>query len=162
MRAWLYARWIAPLVDRDIYAHLLMRHHVFGGNASKVHVSPTASLMNALLNVSSGEIWIEDNVFLGHNVCLITGSHDPNLRGVERKENWAAGGRDIIVREGVWIASNVTVIGPAEIGAHSVIAAGAVVRGNIPPGVVAAGVPAKVIKELKYAKSNENRNFGGP
>jgi acetyltransferase-like isoleucine patch superfamily enzyme len=71
---------------------------------------------------------------------------------VERKENWSEGGHDIILREGVWIASNVTVIGPAEIGAHSVIAAGAVVRGNIPPGVMAAGVPAKVIRELKYAK----------
>jgi acetyltransferase-like isoleucine patch superfamily enzyme len=152
MRAWLYARHIGPLVDRDIFDHLLMRHHVFGGDTRRVHVSPTATLMNALLNVSSGEIWIEDNVFLGHNVCLITGSHDPNLRGVERKENWAEGGRDIILREGVWIASNVTVIGPAEIGAHSVIAAGAVVRGNIPPGVMAAGVPAKVIRELKYAK----------
>jgi acetyltransferase-like isoleucine patch superfamily enzyme len=152
MRTWLYARCVADLVDRDIYAHLLTRHHVFGGDISRVHVSPRAALMNALLNVSSGEIWIEENVFMGHNVCLITGWHDPDLSGVERKDKWAERGCDIIVREGVWIASNVTVIGPAEIGAHSVIAAGAVVRGNVPPGVMAGGVPAKVMKELKYAK----------
>jgi acetyltransferase-like isoleucine patch superfamily enzyme len=148
---WAYVHGFKRLVDRQIEEHLLLRHHIFGGDSCRLHVARSASLMNALCNVSSGEIWIEDNVSLGHNVCLLTGAHDPALRGAERQNHWPTGGRDIIIREGTWIASNVTIIGPAEIGAHSVIAAGAVVRGDIPPGAMAAGVPAKVVKELKYA-----------
>ena len=46
----------------------------------------------------------------------------------------------------VWLASKVSVLGGATVGDHSVIGAGAVVRGDIPPRSVAVGVPAKVIK----------------
>ena len=147
--ATLYRRLCAPLVEAQIQNHLLTRYHIFGGDASRVHLSKNVSLMNALLNVASGEIWIEEDVFLGHNVCLLTGSHDPATTGDARRRTWPHAGRDIILRRGVWIASNVTIIGPAEIGENSVIAAGAVVRGSIAPGVLAAGVPAKVIKQIK-------------
>lgn len=144
----IYRRWFAAQVDRQIEQHILMRSHVFGGDSEKVHLASTAIVNNALFNVSSGEIWVEDHVSFGHNVCLLTGAHEPAKRGAERQHEWVMSGHDIIIREGVWLASNVTVIGPAEIGAHTVIAAGAVVRGNIPPRVLAGGVPAKVIREI--------------
>ncbi len=47
----------------------------------------------------------------------------------------------------VWIGSNVTVLKGVEIGDGSIIAAGSLVNKNIPPGVLAGGVPAKILKE---------------
>jgi acetyltransferase-like isoleucine patch superfamily enzyme len=46
----------------------------------------------------------------------------------------------------VWIGAGVTVLGGASISDGCVIAAGSVVRGHIPPRVVAAGVPARIIR----------------
>ena len=42
-----------------------------------------------------------------------------------------------------------TVLAGAEIGDNSVIAAGSVVKGKIPPNVVAAGVPCRVLRRLE-------------
>ena len=144
----LYRKFLAPLVDESIARHLMLEYHVFGGATSRLDIDPTASVMNALFNVSSGTIRVERNVTFGHNVCVLTGRHDVASRGPARQGQWPPIGCDIVIREGAWLASNVTVVGPAEIGAHAVIAAGAVVRGTIPPGVLAGGVPAQVIKEI--------------
>lgn len=54
----------------------------------------------------------------------------------------------IILEENVWLAARVIVLPGVTIGANSVIGAGSVVTKNIPPNVFAAGVPAKVIKNL--------------
>jgi len=145
---WLYYRTFGPFVEKSIHRHLLLEPHIFGGDKHRVNLHPSVKPMNALFNVSSGTITVEKDVTFGHNVCLLTGWHDPARRGPARSQEWANEGHDIVIREGVWLASNVTVNGPAEIGAHAVIAAGAVVTGNIPARVMAGGVPAKVIKEI--------------
>lgn len=47
-----------------------------------------------------------------------------------------------------WLCSGVTVCGGVTIGAGSIIAAGAVVTRDIPPHSIAAGVPAKVLRQI--------------
>jgi FkbH-like protein len=54
----------------------------------------------------------------------------------------------IEIGEGAWLASRVTVLPGAKIGKGSVISAGSVVRGEIPAGVVAGGIPARVLRQL--------------
>jgi acetyltransferase-like isoleucine patch superfamily enzyme len=76
---------------------------------------------------------------------LLTGSHDPARRGQDRMTTFERQGRDIVVETGAWLASNVTVLGPCRIGAHAVVAAGAVVCRDVAPGEIVGGVPAKHI-----------------
>ena len=52
------------------------------------------------------------------------------------------------IGENVFIGSRVTVLKGVSIGYNTVIAAGSVVSKNIPPNVVAGGIPAKVIASL--------------
>lgn len=49
------------------------------------------------------------------------------------------------IGDDVWLAAKVTVLRGAEIGDRAVVGAHAVVRGTVPAGAVAVGVPAKVI-----------------
>jgi acetyltransferase-like isoleucine patch superfamily enzyme len=49
------------------------------------------------------------------------------------------------IGEGAWIGSAAVVM--ADVGRHSVVGAGSVVTKPIPDGVVAAGVPARVIRQ---------------
>ncbi len=53
----------------------------------------------------------------------------------------------ITIEDDVWLGYGVVVLDNVRIGKGSVIGAGSVVTRDIPAGVIAAGVPAKVIKE---------------
>jgi len=52
----------------------------------------------------------------------------------------------IEIGDGAWIAARVTVLPGARIGAGAVITAGSIVSGDIPAGVVAGGIPARVLR----------------
>jgi acetyltransferase-like isoleucine patch superfamily enzyme len=123
-------------------------------NAERISLGKEVYVCNTLFNCASGAISIGDNTFFGHNVCLLTGTHDFRKKGKERHFSIPTEGRDIRIGEGVWIASNVTILGPCTIGDHAVIAAGSVVcGGDLPGGFIYAGVPAKPIKPIDFEES---------
>lgn len=82
---------------------------------------------------------------IGPNVQLLTATHP--LQPGPRRDRWE-GSAPITLQDNVWLGGGV-IVGPGvTIGEDSVIGAGAVVVQDIPAGVVAAGVPAKVIRDL--------------
>ncbi len=118
------------------------------GDPDRLHVDATAVVNNALFNLSSGEITVERYAFFGHNVTVLTGTHDFNQFGAQRQVAVPASGRDVVIEEGAWLSSNVTVAGPCRIGAHSVVGACSLVIRDIEPYSVVAGVPAKVLRQI--------------
>ena len=54
----------------------------------------------------------------------------------------------MVIGKNVWLGASVTVVPGVTIGDNAVIAAGAVVTKDVPANTIAAGVPAKVIREL--------------
>lgn len=63
-------------------------------------------------------------------------------------DSYEAGGENIIIGNDVWIGMDATILGGVEIGDGSVIAAGSMVTKSVPPNVLVAGIPAKIIKNL--------------
>jgi acetyltransferase-like isoleucine patch superfamily enzyme len=57
--------------------------------------------------------------------------------------------RPVTIGKNVWLGNGVLVLPGSEIGDHTVVAARAVVRGTLPPRVLAAGNPAKVVRQLE-------------
>lgn len=55
---------------------------------------------------------------------------------------------DIILESDVWLATNVTVSAGVRIGRGTIVAAGSVVTRDLPPFVLAGGVPARVIRPI--------------
>lgn len=141
--AWHLASGFLGKVARDA----VRRYPYIWGDPSRVVVDPGVILNDALLNCSSGTITIERDVVLGHGVALITGTHDHHRFGPARKYT-PAEGRDIVVKEGAWLASFVTVIGPCQIGEHAVVAAGAVVIADVPAYSVTGGIPGRALYHL--------------
>ena len=62
----------------------------------------------------------------------------------------------VIVGDHTWIGANVIILQGVTIGAHSIIAAGAVVTKNVPNFEVWGGVPAKKIKKIGEEIGEEN------
>ena len=118
------------------------------GDRSRLHIAPTATVNNALFNLSAGDVTVRDHAFFGHNVSVLTGTHDVNKFGAERKKAHPREGRDVVIGEGVWVASNATIVGPCTIGEHAVIGACSLVQGDVEPYTVVAGVPAKEVKRI--------------
>ncbi len=108
---------------------------------------------NAQLNLGSGyinrdvkircfrEISIGNNVAISENVTI----WDTDAHTIIGKE--AEMTKSVKIGSNVWIGNNVTILKGVTIGDGAIIAAGAVVSRDIPEGCLAAGVPAKVIKE---------------
>ncbi len=104
------------------------------------------------------KVFIGDNVWLGPNVSILTVSHpmahkdrriayyhdsfEPQKRG--NKEYIAP----ITIGDDVWIAAGAIICPGVKIGNRVVIGAGSVVTRDIPEGVFACGVPARVIRKI--------------
>jgi maltose O-acetyltransferase len=78
-------------------------------------------------------------------VHIVTATHpvDPE----PRRLGWESA-EPIVLGDNVWLGSAVVVCPGVTIGEDTVVGAGAVVTRDLPAGVVAAGVPAKVLREI--------------
>ncbi len=61
--------------------------------------------------------------------------------------------QSVQIDKDVWLAARVTVMPGSRIGEGSVITAGSIVSGTIPPGVIAGGIPARVFGRLDHNNS---------
>lgn len=91
-----------------------------------------------------GGVTIGDGTLIGHQVVFATLNH--MLDPADRSSMTA---RPITIGKNVWIGSHATVLAGVKVGDNSVVAAGAVVTKSVPPNVVVAGVPAKIVREIK-------------
>lgn len=92
---------------------------------------------------SALEITIGDSTMLANNVYITDNDwHDIYNRAATGNP------KPVRIEDNVWLGDSVIVCKGVTIGKNSVIGAGAVVAKDIPANVVAAGNPAKVIKEL--------------
>ena len=141
----LFLRILKPFVDEII----LTTYRVYGYR-ERLEIHPTAQVTNSLFNTFSGKIVIGPNAFTGHNVSFLTGTHNYKLKDSKRLHGIPYSGHDIIVKNGAWIGSNSTIIGPCIIGTNSVIAAGSVVSKDVHANTIVGGCPSKFIKEISF------------
>lgn len=144
------ARALLPVVSQ-----LQLNQPRIWGDPARFINRNTINCCNVLVNTRCGKVTVERDVLFGHNVSLLTGTHNYRQRGTDRIRDVPAGGRDIFIDEGVWLASGVTVIGPARIGAHACISANSLVLGDVKPGWIYAGSPAKPIREIDFMEQKK-------
>ncbi len=91
-----------------------------------------------------GGVTIGKGCLLGPGIKIVGANHrfdDPD-RSIREQGNEYA---EVVIEDGAWLAANVVVVPGVRIGRGAVIAAGAVVTEDVPAGMIAAGVPARII-----------------
>jgi acetyltransferase-like isoleucine patch superfamily enzyme len=99
-------------------------------------------------------ITIEDYVSLAGNVYILTHSN-PTEPIREILGESATKIAPVHIKRGAWIAVSVVILPGVTVGENSIVAAGSVVTKDIPPFTIAGGAPAKVIKDIKPAESQD-------
>ena len=91
---------------------------------------------------------IGDGVRFGERVSIHDADHRFEPLPLDVSEVEAYDCSAISIGNRVWVGANSIILRGASIGDDAVIAAGSVVRGKIPSGVLVAGAPARVIRPL--------------
>ncbi len=99
-----------------------------------------------------GKVIIENNVVVSMQTTFIT---HQDLNKSELCSAFPSAHADIAVKNNSFIGVNVTILKGITINKYSVVAAGAVVTGDVPEYTVVGGVPAKVIKKLNVEDIGE-------
>lgn len=95
--------------------------------------------------LDTAQIKIGNNVFFGPKVNIYTACHP--IYAPVRNELFEYS-KEVTIGDDVWIGGNVTINPGVHIGNNVVIGSGAVVTGDIPDGVVAAGNPCRIIRKI--------------
>ncbi len=117
-----------------------------------VHIGSNVYANFNLTLVDDGDIHIGDNTMFGPNVVIATAGHPilPELRARGLQFNLP-----VHIGSNVWIGGGSQIMPGVTIGDDTVIGAGSVVTRDIPSGVVAVGVPCRVVREI----SDHDREF---
>ncbi|MBQ8310060.1 MAG: acyltransferase [Clostridia bacterium] len=136
------------------------RAQALGFTEKKVLIAPGAiiripNLQNVGDNVFfglytyvNGNVTVGNNVLIGPHCSIAAGNHkfDPAT-------GWFSARTDpdcdsIVIGDGCWLASKVTVTGGVKLGRANLICAGAVVTKSTPDYAIMAGIPARQVGEI--------------
>lgn len=107
-----------------------------------------------LVILDGAKVTFGDNCFIAPNCGFYTAGHPLD---VEQRNQGLEIAWPITVGDNVWIGGNVVVLPGVTVGNNTVIGSGSVVTKDIPSGVVAAGNPCRVIREITEADRNKYR-----
>lgn len=114
-------------------------------NPSSITLGKDVYIAQGTWFMAGERITVGDEVLVGPYCVIVSANHTRKGRSYRYGATQLA---PISISNGCWLAAHVTVTAGTTIGEGCLIAANSVIRGTIPGDVVAAGVPAKVIKTL--------------
>lgn len=133
------------------------RAEIIGIKAEGVQVAPGANVRIPLDNIGrgsfiglfcylNGNVKIGENVLIGPHCSIVAGNHKfSSESGWFSARTEGAGDDSVVIGDGSWLASGVTVTPGVKIGKANLICAGAVVTKSTADYAIMAGVPAKQV-----------------
>jgi maltose O-acetyltransferase len=98
-----------------------------------------------LVCLDVARITIGDDVQIGPVVQLLTPTHP--LSPGPRRDKWESA-EPITIGDNAWLGGGVVVCPGVTIGRDTVVGAGSIVTRDLPPGVLAVGNPARVVRSV--------------
>lgn len=142
-----------PVKRRELLIELMgmvgddveVRSPVYVDYGSNVRLGTWAFLNYGCQLADVAPITVGDHCQIGPNVQLLTPVHPLDPR--RRQDRWESA-EPITVGRNVWVGGGAIICPGVTIGDDTVVGAGAVVTADLPPGVLAVGNPARVVREL--------------
>lgn len=143
--------WVHVCAGATIGEHCSLGQNVFIGN--KVKIGNNVKIQN---NVSVYDnVTLEDDVFCGPSM-VFTNVYNPRS-AVSRKNEY----RNTVVKRGVTLGANCTIVCGVTIGDYAFVGAGAVINRNVKSFALMIGVPARQIGWMSRAGERLNLPING-
>jgi acetyltransferase-like isoleucine patch superfamily enzyme len=117
--------------------------HVARGG--KLHIGTGAFVNDGVSIFCAQQVDIGPHTKIGNGVTI----YDTDFHPATPEDKTAP--RPVTIGRNVWIGARAMVLAGSRIGDHSVIAAGSIVRGDVPARSIAAGTPAQVVRTFECA-----------
>ena len=124
------------------FVSVWVRSHLVSGHAGLLEIGNSVNINFGAAISAHEHVKIGDRVRIGPYAIIM----DSDYHAAEDRSRRPTA--PIVIEEDVWLAGRVTVLKGSRIGRGSVITAGSVVSGDIPAGVVAGGVPARILRRI--------------
>lgn len=116
-----------------------------------IFVGDDVSFCRTTIMSTRAKVVMGSHIMFGPNVSIITGDHRIDMVGRYMKsivdsEKLPENDMDVRIKDDVWIGANAIILKGVTIGEGAVIAAGSVVKNDVPDYAIVAGVPAKVVR----------------
>jgi acetyltransferase-like isoleucine patch superfamily enzyme len=115
------------------------------GPEGHVEVGKYSTLVDVIV-ATNGAVRIGDYCFLAHDVFIAAHAFSTPVATRPSHDRYACS--DVVIEDDVWIGMGAVLLGGAHIGAGSIVGAGAVVDFTVPPDVIVAGNPARIVRSL--------------
>ena len=129
----------------DVGDDVELRAPIYVDYGTNVHIGTGVFVNYGCQFADVASITIGDDCQIGPYVQLLTPLHP--LDAQRRRDKWETA-RPIVIGRNVWLGGGAIVSGGITIGDDAVIGAGSVVTRDVPPGVLAVGAPARVVRDL--------------
>ena len=130
---------------RFVLVNTFMPCEMFCADGAHITIGADCQVNYGVLIAARARVTIGDNVLVG-NLSVISDTAFPTRPDALAPEDDPP--QPIEIGDDVWLAARVTIMPGARNGRGAVIGAGSVVRGTIPPGVVAMGNPARPLMRV--------------
>ena len=137
---------ISKIIRKNIHniGSILRRINIVWLRLTGVEIGENCMIsLRAKIDIRRGNISIGNKCTITYG-CVIL-SHDAASRLINPQDN---GEGAVSIGNNVFIGVNSVILGNVTIGDNSIIGAGSVVTKDVPPSVVVAGNPARVLKNL--------------
>lgn len=129
--------------------HKIIFFNLYRGGFSNIRMGNKCFVGDETMLDMADTITLEDHVTLAERVVILThmnvGYADHPLQKYFPKFT-----KPVILKRGVFVGCNSTILPGVTIGESSLVAAGSVVTKDVPPFSVVGGVPAKIIKKIDH------------
>ncbi len=147
-----------------LYGSLRLGSHVTLSDGCAIEVGPGASLElgdgvfvgRSTVIVAQGNLRIGNGTLIAEHCTIRDQDHHvvPEERANEDRHIVS----DTVLGRNVWLGAGVRVLRGTTVGDETVVAANSVVRGVVPPRVVVAGVPARVVRAIPVPGQPANKD----
>ena len=137
-------------LGRDVHLNSTPVHKILlctwqdHGLSGRIDIGDFALISPGVQITSGQEIIVGRNSMIATDVII----SDCDWHEIYDRATISLNTRPVVLEENVWLGARTIVTKGQRIGRNSIIGAGSVVASNIPANVIAAGNPARVVKEL--------------
>ncbi len=143
-------KWIA--IGRQVFVGPNSWLQVFeptsGDETPVITIGDKTSIVGSCTITAVERVVIERRVLMAANVYISDHTHAHTSREKAIKDQGVAKVSPVRICEGAWLGQNVVICPGVTVGRNAVVGANSVVRNDVPDFCVAAGAPAKVIRQI--------------